>query len=115
MARSRKSQPVELIGRRLDDPNFAHVLRMFPLLRSWATNCIGTRIDFNARNMVQLPVEVAEAFIRERACDATELGCVCREVVAAIDDGTVAGLARLYAPVATAEAPGTPDPGAEHR
>ena len=91
MARARrapKPQRVPLHPRAVSDKNFAHVLRMFPLMRMWAEAINeGQRIDFNDRNMVQMPVEIAEAFIRHYAALDDNLGLseVCRIVVDAID------------------------------
>lgn len=59
---------------------------MFPLMRMWAAAIDeGQQIDFNDRNMVQMPVEIAEALIRHCAAIDDDLGAVCRVVVDAID------------------------------
>lgn len=86
-----------LIRRALADDNFIHVVRMFPLMRMWAEGLEeGAEVDFNARNMVHMPVEIAEAFIRAHAFDISDLGRACRDVTAAIDAGGIRGLTKLY-------------------
>ena len=86
-----------LLPRSVADANFIHVVRMFPLMRMWAQALmVGAVIEFNDRNMVQMPVEIAEALIRERAGAGDDLAAGCREVIAAIDSGGLDGLTRLY-------------------
>ena len=85
-----------LIRRSVSDANFIHTLQMFPLMRMWAEGVEeGMEVDFNGRNMVQMPVEIAEALIRERALVLDEIGGACRGICAAIDGG-VRGAIKFY-------------------
>lgn len=94
-SRGKSRKRATLIARSLADDNFIHVVRMFPVLRVWAEGVQeGMEVDFNARNMVHLPVEIAEAFVRAHAADDTDLGRACADVAAAIDAGSP--FERLY-------------------
>ena len=84
---SRKTtQPI--ISRTVADPNFAHVISMFPLMRMWAGSVErGHKLDASGIPMIHMPVEIAEALIRERAQQPDEVGIACQKAIAAIDSG----------------------------
>lgn len=82
MTRRRQAKTQRLIDRTLQDPNFLHVVELVGTAAGWAESLeTGHRIGHNDRNMVQIPVEVAMAFIRHHEHDGGDLGAACRKAL----------------------------------
>jgi hypothetical protein len=64
--------------RHVTDENFDHCLNLLGICAAWCEGIKeGQKLDFNDRNMVQIPVEIALAFVRERATEDSDLGRAC--------------------------------------
>ena len=66
---------VFLHDRRTSEPNFAHCVRLLGSCGAWAESLPeGHVITHNDLNMIQIPVEVALALLRDRLGDGSEIG-----------------------------------------
>jgi hypothetical protein len=74
------------ISRNVNDENFQHVLSLFVICKGWAMSIEeGHKIDFNDINMVQLPVQIAEALLKHIADGHTPLADACRKTLDAME------------------------------
>lgn len=80
MARKRLTNP--LIDRAITDENFSHVILLAPYTVIFAEEMAeGQKIQHNDRNMVQIPVELLVAFIKDKARDQSAIGQACRDAL----------------------------------
>lgn len=103
------------IQRNVEDENFAGSLVMFAPLLMWAkTVRIGQRITFNDINMIQLPMEMLEAFVRHHARPENGNGSLhdaCREAMKFVQqyEAAMAGSGKLDLPPLIGGPPSTDD------
>lgn len=85
MKQARATQP--LIPRSVGDDNFIHTLSLFPYIRLWAEALEPDyEITFNDRNMIQIPVELLGALMRERAEVNDPIGQACKAALERADE-----------------------------
>lgn len=108
------------IRRNVEDENFTGSLALLAPLLMWAkTVRVGQRINFNDINMIQLPMEMLEAFVRYHARHENGNGSLhagCREALKFVRqyEAIMASSGKLALPGPIGGPPSTEDRGAEH-
>lgn len=76
----KKSRTNALIDRSVDDENFVPTVGLVGMCAAWSEQITeGQCIAHNDRNMIQIPAEIAIAFMKLHASDQSPLGGACRQ------------------------------------